>query len=186
MAEDDNNAEQTSPPKGGKFKELLAKPVVQIGLIIFITLLLLGGTSFATLSYLGVFDENSTEEIDSGNEVDIAMAEDTGEIATASYYPMDPKFVVNFMARGRQRYMQLGLSLRVSQPSDVAYIEQHEPLLKNRIVMLISTQDYQALHTDIGRKALRKAIREGVQEILQEETGNPVVEEVYFTDYVMQ
>jgi flagellar FliL protein len=191
MAEETEEKTPSEPPlsKGEKFKKLLAKPAVKWAGIILLIISVLGGISFATLNYLGVFDEAENAKQMTENTNESLVNEVSGgvkESVIASYYPFEPKFVVNFMARGRQRFMQLGLSLRVPNAEAIAFLTQHEPLLKNSLIMLISSQDFMALHTDTGRQNLQKEILNTVRKIMTEEVGDPVVEQVYFTDYVMQ
>lgn len=178
--------EENTPGKMHALKKMLGRPMVKLGALVILLLLLLGGTSFATLSYLGVFDEGEepSEEIVENAASDPASQADAE--ASVNYYPMEPDFIVNFMARGRQRYMQLGLSLKVASIEGVGQLEMHEPLLRNSIVILLSAQDYLELQSDHGRLALREQLLESMREIMTQETGQPVVDAVFFTSYVMQ
>ena len=180
---------QQAPSKAAKIKAVLAKPLFKWVLIIFLVLSLLSGISFATLQYLGVFDdiEIGSEVIENTNDsAPVAEQGGDGDGALMSYYPMEPKFVVNFMAHGRQRYLQLGLSLQVKDAMAIASIIKHEPLIKNSVVLLLANQDYAELQTDAGRVKLREVILKAIQRIMQQEAGSSVVEQVFFTDLVMQ
>lgn len=196
MADDDNApaTEEGAPAKTSpvdKLKALLAKPAARLALLIILLLALLGGTSFATLSYLGVFDapaDGYTDSVGATEEGsdDEASESSAGGQLSVNYYPLEPEFIVNFMARGRQRYMQLGLSLKISDPAGIGQVETHEPLLRNKIVILLSAQDYLGLQSDEGRLALRKQLLSEIRQIMTMETGQPIVDEVYFTSYVLQ
>lgn len=185
---DIENADQAPADKFQKVKNLLAKPAIKLALLVLLLLLLLGGTSFATLSYLGVFGTPENDEV-AQQSPEASTDEASGEakfVATVNYYPMEPEFIVNFMARGRQRYMQVGLSLKIADPDGLAQIENHEPLLRNSIVILLSAQDYLGLQSDEGRVALRKQLLQSIRDIMTKETGKPIVDEVFFTSYVLQ
>lgn len=191
MAEEteETTAAETPVSKGAKLKQLIAKPAFKWAGIILLIILLLGGISFATLSYLGVFDEpdNASQSVENiEGTADSGVSEGEQGRVIASYYPFEPKFVVNFMARGRQRFMQIGLSVRVPSAEAIASLTQHEPLLKNSLIMLISSQDFMELHTDVGRKNLQQEILKTIRKVMMEEAGDPLVDQVYFTDYVMQ
>lgn len=196
MADEDNAPpeEEGASPKtspASKVKALIAKPVVKLVLLILMLLVLLAGTSFATLSYLGVFDasfeggEETLEIVVEGSN-DAASESSGGAISSVNYYPLEPEFVVNFMARGRQRYMQLGLSLKIADANGIALVETHEPLLRNNIVILLSSQEYLTLQSDEGRLALRKQLLTNIRQLMTQETGQPIVDEIYFTSYVLQ
>ena len=49
-----------------------------------------------------------------------------------------------------------------------------------------SSQTYDSVSTLEGKEALREEALSVIQEILEEETGDPGVEAVYFTSFVMQ
>lgn len=196
MADEDNAPpeEEGASPKtspASKVKALLAKPVVKMVLLVLILLMLLAGTSFATLSYLGVFDASNDGQDDTlGVVMDSSngVASETSDAPAISvnYYPLEPEFVVNFMARGRQRYMQLGLSLKITDAKGIGLVETHEPLLRNNIVILLSAQEYLTLQSDEGRLALRKQLLTNIRQLMTQETGQPIVDDIYFTSYVLQ
>ena len=52
--------------------------------------------------------------------------------------------------------------------------------------MLFSGQEFEALQTPEGKEALRQASLAEVQKVMQEKIGKPGVEQVLFTDFVMQ
>ncbi|HSG62140.1 MAG TPA: flagellar basal body-associated FliL family protein [Pseudomonadales bacterium] len=195
MADEDNapqDQEGAAPKKSPAetVKALLGKPIIRMVLLVLVLLMLLAGTSFATLSYLGVFDtppdaQNTSEEVAQAGSGE-ASEPSEGSVSSVNYYPLEPEFVVNFMARGRQRYMQLGLSLKIVDANGIAQVENHEPLLRNKIVILLSAQDYLSLQSDEGRLALRKQLLTEIRQLMTQETGQPIVDEVYFTSYVLQ
>jgi len=189
-APNDEDGATTHSIPTSKIKQAINNPVVRIILLIIVLLTLLGGTSFAALSYLGVFDTPETA-------AEVHLDEQSGSISEASeplenvtpsvnYYPLEPEFIVNFMARGRQRYMQVGLSLKITDAAGIGLIEMHEPLLRNDIVILLSSQDYLNLQSDSGRLNLQRDLLSNIRQIMTQETGQPVVDEVYFTSYVLQ
>ncbi|MCY1309879.1 Flagellar basal body-associated protein FliL [compost metagenome] len=60
------------------------------------------------------------------------------------------------------------------------------PVLRNRLVMLFSGQDFEALITPVGKEMLRQQATASVQELAQQETGKLTVEQVLFTNLVLQ
>lgn len=104
----------------------------------------------------------------------------------ALYYALNPKFQTNYDVNGRQRLFQLAISFLTREQDVVAALSTHAPVIKSRLVILLSGQDFVALQTPQGREQLRKQCLEAVQEILEAEIGKPGVEKVLFTDFVMQ
>jgi flagellar FliL protein len=65
-------------------------------------------------------------------------------------------------------------------------IRTHMPVIRNNLVLLFSSQTYEAVSTLEGKEALREEALTVIQKILEEETGDPGIEAVYFTSFVMQ
>ena len=60
------------------------------------------------------------------------------------------------------------------------------PLIKNRLVMLFGGEVYEELQTDEGRELLRQKALEAVKEITEQELGKSDIEQILFTNFVMQ
>lgn len=104
----------------------------------------------------------------------------------AIYEPLVPAFVVNFNHQGRQRYMQVSMTLMGRDQGALDALKVHMPLLRNNLVMLLSGQDFALLGTPAGMEMLRQQITASVQELGQKELGKPVIEQVLFTNFVLQ
>jgi flagellar FliL protein len=143
--------------------------------------LLLVGVA-ATLFARGVFDGKGSAD---SSEVEPATAAASVPSA-ARYLALEPPFLTNYSVEGRQRYLQLSLTLMAREQSVLEAANQHMPLIRNRIVLLLSGENFHQLQSDLGRRQLQEKILVAVQEILQAETGIPGIEQVYFTGLVMQ
>lgn len=104
----------------------------------------------------------------------------------AIYEVMTPAFVVNFKYEGKAHYLQVSLALMTRDSIALAALKEHMPLLRNRLVMLFSSQDFAALITPAGKEILRQQATATVQELAQKEVGKVVVEQVLFTNFVLQ
>ena len=104
----------------------------------------------------------------------------------AVYELLDPAFVVNFQAEGRQRYMQVSLALMARNENDLNQLKVHMPTLRNQLVMLFSSQHFDDLNTPLGLELLKQKLTTTVQELAMREIGKPVVDQVLFTNFVMQ
>ncbi|MGK0501213.1 MAG: flagellar FliL protein [Oceanicoccus sp.] len=184
MAEEN---EEQATEEGSEQKE--RKPLSpKLKLIIWIVagVLALLVTVGGTLYLLGFFDSGSTdaEETDEGEEVAIKVVENMPQ--PAMYFPIKPAFIVNFPSRGRQRYLQAEVTVLTRDGDVFSAMQMHLPLIKNRLVMMFGGEMYEELQTDEGKELLRQKSLEAIQEIMQQEIGKPGIEEVLFTNFVMQ
>ncbi|MBB6523467.1 flagellar basal body-associated FliL family protein [Pseudoteredinibacter isoporae] len=182
-------AEENESQGGGKKK-----------LIIFIVLglVLIGASVGGTLFALGFFDEQKTEQTEEGegegeeNPEEAEEGEEGDEMEAAEptpsaiYLPLKPPIIVNFEARGRQRYLQVEVTLMMRTEQALSAAELHMPMIRNALVMLFSGQIYEELQTPEGKELVRQLALEEVQTMMDREIGEPGVEQVLFTNFVMQ
>lgn len=114
--------------------------------------------------------------------VTVAMAEE--EVST-SYLEIKPSIVTNYGGVGKLRYFKSDISLRVLS-SDEERVMWHLPYIRSELVSLFSRQDELALTTREGKEGLRKQALEAVQSVLQEEEGAPLIEDLLFTNFIIQ
>ncbi len=175
MAEDEEGVEESG---GGKKKLII---MIVVGLVL--VGLSVGGTLFA-LKMMGGDEDTTSGGGDAVSEADAAPVEEVRK--PAIYFPLKPTIIVNFNARGRQRFLQAEVSLMVRDEDVVAAIEEHSTMLQHGLLMLFSGQDYSELQTAEGKELLRQMALEEVQRMLEQEIGKPGVEQVLFTNLVMQ
>lgn len=178
MAEE--NEESSEESGGGGKKKLL--------ILIVVGIVLIGLSVGGTLMAIGMFSEEPPAAAEGGEASgEAAAAEEVVETAMpAIYYPLKPTIIVNFNARGRQRFLQADVSLMVREDDVVAAIEEHGTMLQHGLLMLFGGQDYGELQTPEGKELLRQMALEEVQRMLEQEIGKPGVEQVLFTNFVMQ
>ena len=152
------------------------KPKSKLMLIIIIVVVLLGGIVAAVFFLMG--GEEEEEEVVEEVVEEVKML--------AIYVPMKPVFVVNFATPGTKRFLQVEVTLMTRDNAVVAIIEQHIPLLRNNLVALFSAQQLKDVATAEGKEALRQSALEVVQQVVEEEIGDPGVEQVLFTSFVIQ
>ncbi|MCZ2723297.1 flagellar basal body-associated FliL family protein [Marinomonas sp. 15G1-11] len=175
MAEDGLDVGEEEGKKGGKKKLII---------IIIALLLVLGGGGGAAFFLLGGEDE---AEVGTEESVD-ASAAGAGASATgpAIYLELDPAFVVDFIVANKQRYLQLNLTVKSRDQVKVDAIKVHMPLIRNSLVLLFANQNFDELQSLDGKMALKAAAIESINSILTQETGSGGVEDVLFTNFVMQ
>ncbi|CBL45051.1 Flagellar basal body-associated protein [gamma proteobacterium HdN1] len=124
-----------------------------------------------------------------GESADAAKAEAPVEQKPreASYFDFTTPFLVNYQWRGREHYMQVSLSFLFRDPAVQALIKEHEPLLRNNIMLLLQAQDFDGLRTLEGKESIRQLIFDEVQNVLKaQDSSTEGIEQVYFTNFVLQ
>lgn len=108
---------------------------------------------------------------------------------TSHYLTLDPPFIVNFVHRGSLRYLQLSLDLMYYDPGVISRIEQQMPEVRNDLILLFSSQDFETLSTLEGKEKLRSDVLLAVNRAIDVDPANPGPAEggaVYITNFVMQ
>ena len=181
MADDDNKTDEgEEKPKSGKGKLIL---------FIIIGVALIGLSIGGTLLAVKLLTPEPEPEVvldEDGNPIDPEAALEEVVKSPAIYFPVKPPLIVNYQARGRQRFLQAEISLMSRDPEVIAAVELHMPRIRNSLILLFSGQVYEEMQTDEGRELLRQDVLLEIQNIMEEEIGNPGVERVLFTNLVMQ
>lgn len=108
---------------------------------------------------------------------------------SAHYLTLDPPFIVNFVHRGSLRYLQLSLDLMYHDQEVISQIEQQMPEVRNDLILLFSSQDFDTLSTLEGKEKLRSDVLLAVNRAIDVDPANPGPAEggeVYITNFVMQ
>lgn len=178
MADVDKDQEK---PKGSMVTKILLFGVLPLMTAI---VLVVGGLFAAGMLPAGGGGHAAVEEGQgSGDEESDGHG---GENMPAIYIPIDPAFVVNFASEGRARFLQITVEVMTRDPKVPEHVEQHLPVIRNNLMLLFSSQTYDSVSTLDGKETLREEALAVIQQILEEETGDPGVEAVYFTSFVMQ
>lgn len=154
------------------------------------TLKLIVGIVLSLLLAVGLSVGSTVYFMSKGATPDAALADaslSSGK-QPAIYEALAPAFIVNFNGAkgGRQRYMQVSVALMSRDAATLTALKEHMPLLRNQLVMLFSSQDFAALATPVGQEMLRQQATASVQELAQRELGKVAIEQVLFTNYVLQ
>jgi flagellar FliL protein len=104
----------------------------------------------------------------------------------AIYYPIKPPLIVNFDARGRQRFLQVELALMTRDSEVISALDTHISMIRSGLILLIGGQLYEELQTAEGKELLRQQCLQEIQRLMEKEIGKPGVEQVLFTNFVMQ
>ncbi|MBX2809944.1 MAG: flagellar basal body-associated FliL family protein [Cellvibrionaceae bacterium] len=182
MADDDQ--EQQDAPEEGEAKGSKKKLILFVILVLVLILVSIGGT-LAVVKLLAPDAEPEVQLDDDGNPIEAVVEEEVPK-SPAIYFPLKPPLIVNYQARGRQRFLQAEISLMAREDDVIEAIELHMPMIRNSLILLFSGQIYEELQTDEGRELLRQDALLELQAIMEQELGKPGIEKLLFTNFVMQ
>lgn len=104
------------------------------------------------------------------------------------YVELTPSFVTNYgpPGNGRLKFVRADVTLKVSTRDAETAIRTHNAQLRNAMVMLLSSQQSDEISTTAGRDEIRAAALAELRTILQNEEGAAMVEDVLFTNFLVQ
>jgi flagellar FliL protein len=182
MAEEkqEENVDET----GGSKKKII---MIAGGVVL---LLVIAG---AGLFFTGFFDEEApVESADPTKEASTEEGGDAGETeevaaegAEVIYQALKPPFTVNF-SKGSIKVMKVSITLMATDEKAIEGLKLHNPVIRNNILLLLSTQDPEKLKPAEGKAQLQKELKDEINKVLKRRKVSSNVKEVFFTDLVMQ
>lgn len=107
-------------------------------------------------------------------------------VKPAFYVELDPPLVVNFDDTQSVRFLQVSIQLLIREERSGETVKLHSPVIRNNLLQVLNGRDYHEVMTRDGKEKLRQECLKEVQKILTKMAGAPIVEDVYFTSFVVQ
>lgn len=101
------------------------------------------------------------------------------------YYTLKT-FTVNFNNPTVARFLQVNLDVMTYDAKVVKAIKNDRPAIRNRLIILLSSQQYKEISTLAGKEKLRKQVVKAINDELKKAGCSGKVKRVYFTSFVMQ
>ncbi len=112
---------------------------------------------------------------------------DISELDPAIYTPLDPPLIVSLVdTAGSSRFLQLSVQIMSRSQDAIDNVRTHAPALRNSFLFLISDWTYEDIASLEGKERLRAEMLEEANVIMLANTGEPGIEEIYFTSFVVQ
>ena len=143
-------------------------------------LLLVGVSVGASLFFTGAFSKEVPAAGAAGPVEEDPLPEEI------LYYNVQPEFVVNFQGKTRMKFMMIEMSVATRDEEVLTVLRDHDPELRNSLLMLLSEQDSEVLKTVEGKKALQKTAMERIDEVVAKYHRNERILDVLITRLVMQ
>ncbi len=105
---------------------------------------------------------------------------------SSPFIPLNPPIVVNIMDGERIRHMQVIIEIKMVDPDNASKMDLHKGPVRHELILLLSSQDAGTISSSLGKEQLRKDALEAVNKVLTELVGEPIVEALYFTNFIIQ
>lgn len=122
------------------------------------------------------------------NERPAADAEaDAPKEKPAVFFTLD-SFTVNLQheTEGEDQYLQVGLTLKATEPATLDILKLHTPEIRNKILLLLSDKKASELSTSAGKQQLSTEILNTVRESIPSKQAQEDVIDALFTSFVIQ
>ena len=174
-SEDEEASEEGS---GGKRKLIL----LIVGAVLLLGLGIGGGVFVGTMM---AEDSNSDENVVADEEEE----EDSGRKKKDdrhNIYITVGKLLAAVEHEGSTRYIQAEVDLVGYEKTVMDDAQHNVPALRNRLLLLFSSQNFDDVRTIAGRERLRVESLKAVNDVLELDPKGDRVEDVYFTAFVIQ
>ncbi len=105
---------------------------------------------------------------------------------SSPFIPLNPPIVVNIMDGQRIRHMQVIIEIKLVDPANSGKIDLHKGPIRHELILLLSSQDAGTISSALGKEQLRKDALAAIQKVMQELEEDPIVESLYFTNFIIQ
>lgn len=178
-------AAAAAPKKGGAIKMILA------------VVLAAGAAGGGAMFYMGkkAAAKPATEQTEAGSEEGHAADDEHGEkadeksggkgAAAEAFFPLSPQFVVNLNDPEAMRFLQVEVQVIAKKAAAMEAVKLNDPVVRNRLMLLFSSQTYHALLLREGKEKLQADATAEINKVLDEHK-KPHIDGVVFTNLVMQ
>ncbi|KGJ92561.1 flagellar basal body-associated protein FliL [Colwellia psychrerythraea] len=101
-----------------------------------------------------------------------------------AYFGFEPDIITNYVAvKKKMGYVRLTVELMV-EGDNLTIVEHHSPLLRDAIIDIIGQQSEAKIKSMKGRAEIQLLCEEQVKELLIQETGEPLIKKLLFTQWL--
>ena len=104
-----------------------------------------------------------------GLSANLALASESGETFRdgVNYLPIKPALVVNYGGPGKVKYIKAEISLRVEDEKSAEEVTHHMPLVRDTLIMLISSVTDEQMASGEGKEKMRRDALARLNEVLE-------------------
>ena len=155
--------------------------IIIIGVAVVLVLAIGGGAAFYFLA-------GSEEPPVEGEAATGEAVEETKEVDLDPpiYHALNPDFVVAFQDPKTVRFIKVSIQVMVRDDDVIEEIKLHDPAIRDGVIMLFNSKTEDDLIKPDGIEKFRAEVLKKIRDTLEELTGSPGVEAIYFSNFVMQ
>ncbi|MEY4719488.1 MAG: hypothetical protein RL563_2106 [Pseudomonadota bacterium] len=102
------------------------------------------------------------------------------------YFEMPAPFLVNFPPGSSAKVIKINIVLLMKGESSLTMLKKHEPMIRNNLLMAISTIGADKAKTREGKEELKNLMLSEIGKALEKMAGKNTAKDLYFTEFVMQ
>ncbi|MGD8926693.1 MAG: flagellar basal body-associated FliL family protein [Thioalkalispiraceae bacterium] len=114
------------------------------------------------------------------------LCQAAGGNSGSPYFEIAKPFVVNLADKGRTAFLQVKAQFKVKNQELKDQLYNNLPAIQHSIMMVLSEQTSTDIKSVAGKQKLREKTLQEVQAFLMNQLGDPVVDEIYFTGFIIQ
>lgn len=102
------------------------------------------------------------------------------------YTKLNPPVVVSYQTADSVRFLQITMEAMARTEESIDAFNLHSPHIRNNLLLMFASESLDHLSTVEGKEAMRQASLDEVNEILKAEDPATMIEDLYFTAFVVQ
>tara|TARA_B110000003_G_C16645960_1_gene532076 strand:+ start:2495 stop:3052 length:558 start_codon:yes stop_codon:yes gene_type:complete len=174
------------------------RPILKIILLVILALVVQAAVVFGTLFAAGFFDSpadaesaiTAMEESENSDNLDDIVDSDEPQGSAEGgrvYFEIKPELLTNLY--NSQRLLQLKVAVMVKENDEqtlVEEIKEHAFPIRSRLLEILSEKREDQASTLGYRAVLAAELKVAMNDVLEEHLGGRHVEEIYFTEFIVQ
>jgi len=121
---------------------------------------------------------NTSSYAAEGSDVNAAIGSD--------YVELTPSFVVNLRDGNQLRFLKVNVQLKLSANDAREKVMHHDSVIRHSMILLLSGLEANSLYSATGKEELRKQALKEITTALMEKIEEPVIKDIYFTNFIIQ
>lgn len=169
-------------------KDAEKKSSKKLIIIIAAVVLLLGGGAGGYFFFMNKpADSEQTDKKEESKAAEEEKKEEPEDPAQAEqYYELSEPLLVNFPAGASAKIIKVSVTVLVKGEANVTALKKHEPMIRNNLLMAISSIGADKAKTLEGKQELQATMLTEIGKVMELMTRKNPVKAVYFTEFVMQ
>jgi len=103
------------------------------------------------------------------------------------YFLLEPDIITNYLSSGKHMgYLRVTVELLVKSKADSKLLGNHEPLIRDKIIEVLSSQQAAVIKSTGQRENIRKQCLNAINTALESEIKVKPVEKLIFTKFLYQ